>query len=203
MKDRRKLEIIAEELVESYWVAQKTDPGNWPQYYARLAFKNRQEYDGFLIEMEWHLKKENNITNTTTRLEESLETAKKLASRKSNPEPHSEYYARSVLFYQTYKWEQKFVVDSLGCMEIALELEKDRKDRKELETTAKELASRNSNPEPESERYARCALKIHKEYDKFLIYMAGHLKLKDRKGKDYDKYFIYMKRPLKWERYFE
>jgi len=125
----------------------------------------------------------NNIVISESTLKELLNIARRLASRESRPEPHSEYCAKVALDYYSgreklaIEWELGFVF-SLSCMEMALELEKDRK---ELEITAEELASRNSKPELESERYARCALEAHKEgdqklYDIFLFCMGWHLK---------------------------
>jgi len=125
------------------------------------------------------------------RVEELLRTAReidisrRLASRESKPEPHSEYYAKRVLEYHSRQeeistdWERIFFVD-LSYMEIAVELEKDRK---KIETIAKKLVSRNSNPEPQSEDCARLALSAHKEGDSFLILMGYHLKVEDIKGR--------------------
>jgi len=152
---------------------------NWSEIYARRALRAHKKYDKSLIHMRWYLKreKENNITNTTIRSEESLETAKKLASQESNPEPLSEHFAKFALSYQSYltRWEQGFV-EKLGCMKIALEMEKDQKNRKELETIVKKLASRNSNPEPQSEYHAKRALEAYRERNRHLTSMKKNLK---------------------------
>jgi len=125
------------------------------------------------------------INSNRERVKELLNIARKLASRESKPELQYELYARRALERYSKQeevyidWERDFVFD-LGCMEIALELEKDQKDRKELETIAEELASRNSKPgsdSSDSEYWARCALRAHKEYDRFLIYMRWYLKM--------------------------
>jgi len=190
-KDEKEKKFKEERLKELLDTAKElasrnSNPEPESERYAKHAFEIRKVYDRFLIEMEWHLKKENNITNTTTWLEESLETAKKLASQESNPEPNPEHFAKNALLYhfhhmteitqeQSSKWKQEFI-GQLGCMEIALEQEKDQKDRKELKITAEELASRGSKPEPESEYWARRALSAYRDSNRHLTSMKSLLK---------------------------
>jgi len=115
-----------------------------------------------------------------------IDTARELASRESKPKPHSEHHARVALIIHSEQekatdWKQTFFIH-LNYMEAALELEKNRK---KLETIAKEIATRNSKPEPRSESFAKLALEAHKkgdqkEYDRFLIDMVWHLKQEKR-----------------------
>jgi len=120
-----------------------------------------------------------------------INTARELASRDSYPEPDSEYYAKCVLKAYNYDGGDKrnppfpeSLDIYLNYMEIAVESENNRK---KIETIAKKLASRNSYPEPQSERYAKLALEAHKEkhqkdYDLFLIYMRWYLKKEKKRG---------------------
>jgi len=146
------------------------------------------------------------INSNRGQVKELLEKARELALRESNPEPQYEYFAKRALELHSKReeiatdWELGFVFN-LGCMEAALELEKDRK---ELETIAKELASRNSKPEPDSEYYARRALEAHKEgdqknYDIFLHCIGWHLKKENILSRGKDRFLIDMGWHLKVE----
>jgi len=91
---------------------------------------------------------EKNITTDTEKLE-LLNTAKELASRKSNPEPRYEYYARLAL-----EAHKEYNI-SLICMRW--HLKKENNMAKSLKT-AKKLASRDSKPKPLSEYFADSSL---------------------------------------------
>jgi len=190
--------------------ARNPNPKTDSEYCARNALKEYEKYNDFLISMGRHLKEENNTENNSLgtlgeQLEEWLGTAKKLATRNSKSKPLSEYYAKRALEFYSYTkepfknaeleldtdtdnykllywkqvsyWKEHFIFH-LNCMKTTLEL---KKDPKKLETTAKELASRNSNPEPGSEYYAKLALKAHRESNKYLITMKSLLK-KEKKS---------------------
>jgi len=187
-KDRKRLDTTAAKLA-----SRNSNPKTPSEFLAKCALSahregDYKECDKSLIYMGCFLRVEDIIRGGGKIVEinrewvkELLNIARELASRESNSEPHSEFFAKLALEYYSKQeelstgWERVFVFN-LGCMEIALELEKDQKDRKELETIAEELASRNSKPESGSEYYARRALRAHKEYDRFLINMRWYLK---------------------------